>query len=192
MREDKYEGADFNYDNSIFKFQHKITKSVIWFHIYRFPFLLETMQYHQLGGANFKCDSIKIATQKHLNKAFFVPNLEIFNFARNFMFWKNWGCLKCDNSVVSNISLKSLSALNSLLKKRPYSELLRSAFCRIRTKYGVVSLRIQSEYGKIRTRITTNTNTFYSVFGPKCKDSYFILLSLHELLKVFVKQKVVI
>ena len=36
------------------------------------------------------------------------------------------------------------------------------AFSRIRTEYGV-SLRIQSEYGKMRTEITPNTDTFHAV-----------------------------
>ena len=51
-------------------------------------------------------------------------------------------------------------------EKCPYSELFWSAFSRIRTEYGKihskygVSLRIQSECGKMRTRITPNTDTF--------------------------------
>ena len=40
----------------------------------------------------------------------------------------------------------------TLREKCPYSELFWSAFSRIRT-----------EFGKIRTRITPNTDTFYSV-----------------------------
>ena len=43
----------------------------------------------------------------------------------------------------------------------PYSESFWSAFSHIRTKYGV-SLRIQSECGKMRTRITPNTGTFHA------------------------------
>ena len=47
----------------------------------------------------------------------------------------------------------------------PYSELVCSVFSRIRTEYGEisVSLRVQSKCGKIRTRITPNTDTFYTV-----------------------------
>ena len=41
---------------------------------------------------------------------------------------------------------------DALRKKSPYSELFWSAFSRIRT-----------EYGKMRTRITPNTDTFYPV-----------------------------
>ena len=37
-----------------------------------------------------------------------------------------------------------------------------SVFSRIRTEYGEI-IRIQSEYRKIRTRKTANTNTFYAV-----------------------------
>ena len=41
-----------------------------------------------------------------------------------------------------------------------------SVFSRIRTEYGDlrVHLRIQSECGKIRTRKSPNTDTFYAVF----------------------------
>ena len=46
---------------------------------------------------------------------------------------------------------------DTLCKKRPYSELFWSIFLLIRT------LRIQSECGKIRTRITPNTNTLHAV-----------------------------
>ena len=44
----------------------------------------------------------------------------------------------------------------SLREKYPYSELFTSAFSRI-------SLRIQSECEKMRTRRTPNTDTFYAV-----------------------------
>ena len=51
---------------------------------------------------------------------------------------------------------KSLtSVIYTLREKCPYSELFWSVFSRI------VSLRIHSECGKIRTRITSNTDTFY-------------------------------
>ena len=72
-------------------------------------------------------------------------------------------------------------------EKYPYSELLWSVFSRIWTEHGdilrisqsysdpyfpafglnmerySVSLRIQSKCGKIRTRISPNTDTFYAV-----------------------------
>ena len=57
----------------------------------------------------------------------------------------------------------------TLRKKRPYSELFLSVFSRIRAEYGeryAVSLRIQSECGKIRTRITPNTDSFNAVRTP--------------------------
>ena len=53
------------------------------------------------------------------------------------------------------------SPILTLRKKGPYSELFWSVFSRIRTES--VSLRIQSEYGEIQTRITQNTDTFYTV-----------------------------
>ena len=53
---------------------------------------------------------------------------------------------------------------NPLRKKCPYLELFWSVFSRIRTEYGEIrTLRIQSEWGKIWTRITPNTDTFYAV-----------------------------
>ena len=59
----------------------------------------------------------------------------------------------------------------TLSKKCPYSELFWSAFSSIPTEYGEmrsisryrVSHRIQSKCGKMRTRITPNTDTFYAV-----------------------------
>ena len=47
-----------------------------------------------------------------------------------------------------------------LRKKYPYLELFWSAFSRIRTEYGEIL-----ECGKMRTRITPNTDTFHAVFG---------------------------
>ena len=65
---------------------------------------------------------------------------------------------------------------SSLREKCPYLELFwpvfpafglnterYRVFLRIWTEYGLNTLRIQSECGKIRTRITPNTHTFYAV-----------------------------
>ena len=49
------------------------------------------------------------------------------------------------------------SKLYSLRKKCPYLELFWSTFSRIWTEYG------ESEWGKMRTRITPNTDTFHVV-----------------------------
>ena len=59
----------------------------------------------------------------------------------------------------------------SLREKCPYSELFWPVFSRIRTEYReiLVSLRIQSECGKIRTRIIPSTDTFYAVYASKEK-----------------------
>ena len=53
----------------------------------------------------------------------------------------------------------------SLRKKCPYSELFWFTFSRIWTEYGEngVSLHIQSECRKMRTRRTPNTDTFHAV-----------------------------
>ena len=56
-------------------------------------------------------------------------------------------------------STSNVSTNISLRKKCPYLELFRSAFSRIRTEYGEI-LRIQSECGEMRTRITPNLDTF--------------------------------
>ena len=66
--------------------------------------------------------------------------------------------------IISNIKLTMTS--HSLREKCPYSELFWSAFSRIRTEYGEI-LRIQSECGKMWTRITPNTDTFYAVILTK-------------------------
>ena len=54
----------------------------------------------------------------------------------------------------------------SLRKKCPYSEFFWSVFSSIRTEYWErygLSLRIQSEYGKIMTKKTPNMDTFHAV-----------------------------
>ena len=57
----------------------------------------------------------------------------------------------------------------SLRKKCSYSELFWSAFSRIRTEYGEILrispylVRMQENAGKMRIRITPNTDTFYAV-----------------------------
>ena len=72
------------------------------------------------------------------------------------------------NDCDGNISLIFTNDTNfylSLREKCLYSELFLSAFSRIWTEYGEIQ-SIQSECGKIRTRITPNTDTFYAVFLP--------------------------
>ena len=51
----------------------------------------------------------------------------------------------------------------TLRKKCSYSELLWSAFCRIFAHSDPYSVRMRENAGKIRTRITPNTNTFCAV-----------------------------
>ena len=55
--------------------------------------------------------------------------------------------------------------IRSLREKCPYLELFWFIFSRIRTEYGEIH-RISpysAEYGKMRTRMTPNTDTFYSL-----------------------------
>ena len=54
----------------------------------------------------------------------------------------------------------------TLRGKRPYSKFFWSVFSHIRTEYEEVSLRIQSNCRKIRTRKTPNTDTFHAVLLP--------------------------
>ena len=62
-------------------------------------------------------------------------------------------CTKLDSSVFISCSRTCFIFLYSALREKcSYSELFRSLF-----------FRIQYKYGKIRTRITPNTDTFYSV-----------------------------
>ena len=70
------------------------------------------------------------------------------------------------------LSLKkfvNLKRRNALREKCPYSELFWSLFSGIRTEYGEI-LHIQSKCGKMRTRITPNTDTFNAVIKCKRKD----------------------
>ena len=71
----------------------------------------------------------------------------------------HWDYLEYLEYIQLNIQLEKVS----LREKCPYLELFWSAFSRKRTEY-CVSLCIQSEHGKIRTRITPNMDTFYAVF----------------------------
>ena len=86
----------------------------------------------------------------------------------------------CREISVSFISLKKAVFHTSFIaftlrKTFPYSELFWSVFSRIRTeqeRHGV-SLRIQSECDKMRTRITPNTGTFHAVLSLLDKTQYF-------------------
>ena len=55
------------------------------------------------------------------------------------------------------------TSCQSLRKKCAYSELFWSAFSRVRTEYG----EIQAKCGKMRTRITPNTDIFQAVITLK-------------------------
>ena len=59
---------------------------------------------------------------------------------------------------------RNLTTTYSLRKKCPYSELFRSVFSTIQTEYGEIR-SIQSECGKIRIRVTPNTDTFQTVIS---------------------------
>ena len=62
-------------------------------------------------------------------------------------------------------SASTFSRKRSLLKKCPYLELFWSVFSRIRTEYGEIihTSPCSVRMGKIRTRITPNTDTFHVV-----------------------------
>ena len=73
------------------------------------------------------------------------------------------------DSMVNGISEKGLGVNHHRINKGPYSEFFWSVFSRIGTEYGGygVSLGIQSECGKIWTRITPDADTFHAVHKVK-------------------------
>ena len=88
--------------------------------------------------------------------------------SRSITRWKELSSFKCrlrDHSFVTYAKFsKKLTFLTpSLRKKCPYSELFWSVFS-----------RIQSNYGKIRTRITLTTDTFHTVLDT---HTYVILVN---------------
>ena len=91
-----------------------------------------------------------------------------------------------------SLSLHNTSKCFSLRKKCLYSELFWSAFSRIRTEYGEtpVSLRIQIKGGKMWTRITPNTGTFYALLKNFPQEFSRVLLSmLSRYIYVFLPKK---
>ena len=84
--------------------------------------------------------------------------------------------------VVEGSFWKPKAWILSLREKCPDLELFWSAFSCIRTEYGEISLRIQSECGKMRTRINSNTDTFYAMLSST-------LSSLCPALKEMVYQR---
>ena len=90
---DKFEGADFKYDNSIFKIlaQKYPNKAFLvkntqirhfWSQIQVFLFFRKISQLDKFEGADFKYDNsiFKILAQKYPNKAFLVKNSQIRHF----------------------------------------------------------------------------------------------------------------
>ena len=100
-----------------------------------------------------------------INQFSFVMVLE-FVYLRIYSIFFLFNIATVNNTILSPFrqKLKTLQTEShiALRAKCPYSELFWSAFSRIRTKYRV-SLRIQSECGKIRLRITPNPDTFHPV-----------------------------
>ena len=77
--------------------------------------------------------------------------------------------------LMSNVLIP---AWNPLCKKCLYSEWFWSVFSRIWTKYSV-PLRIQFECGKLRARITPNTDTFYASLQKFSSSSSVKVLKLN-------------
>ena len=92
--------------------------------------------------------------------------------------------------------LNEIFLKKALRKKCPYLELFWSAFSRIRTEYGEtlafglnterysVSLRIQSECRKMRTRIFSYTDTFHAV--KELKDAKVTFCNIYICTKRFI------
>ena len=76
----------------------------------------------------------------------------------------------------SNISYWWTHCSIALREKYPYSGFFCSIYSRIRTEYEVskykVSVHIQSEWRKIRTRKTPNTDTIYALCSCADKDVF--------------------
>ena len=66
-------------------------------------------------------------------------------------------------SLTCELKLTVRTVLQTLRGKCPYLEFFWSAFFRIWTEYGEMSLHIQFEWGKMRIRKTPNTDTFHAV-----------------------------
>ena len=90
-------------------------------------------------------------------------------------------------------------ALSALRKKYPYSDIFWSVFSRVISRASSVSLRIQSKFRKIWTKITLNTDTFYAVvkydhnltvtelkcIWNKCKNNKTMKTTMHyEIYKI--------
>ena len=80
----------------------------------------------------------------------FACNIRIFCIIDSFITWFYLPCLQCVKSV----------------RVRTYSGPHFPAFGLNTGRYSVY-FRIQSQWGKIRTRITPNTETFYAVFKAR-------------------------
>ena len=119
--------------------------------------------------------SHKFETLNQINnfQTFFSPSANVID-------WSDWifigaplskAALKLAHNSLSTpfkrkkIPRNSYLKLHTLREKCPYSEFLWYAFSAfgLNTETYRVSLRIQSERGKIRTRKTSNTDTFYAV-----------------------------
>ena len=72
-----------------------------------------------------------------------------------------WFCVTVQTFHIEKKMFVSLNYNLPLCEKCPYSELFWSAFSRIWTSYGET---LQCECGKMRIRITPNTDTFYAVY----------------------------
>ena len=111
-------------------------------------------KYHCVKYHNF----IKFRAKLYLLTIF--PHQKIrwsFGILLNLRFWN-----ACDspNEVHLNLSIHCMKSV----RIRSYSGPYFLAFALDKERYGV-SLRIQSECGKIRTRLTPNTDTLYTMIA---------------------------
>ena len=77
LQQNKFEGADFKYDNIVFKFRPKSTQIRHFLsQILAFLFFGKTLLIDKFEGVDFKYDNsfFKILAQKYSNKASLVPN----------------------------------------------------------------------------------------------------------------------
>ena len=79
---DKFEGADFKYDNIAYKLQSKYLQvRRFWYQIYAFFIFSRILQLDKVESSNFKYDNVfKFEHKKIAKKGIFVPKFRNFCF----------------------------------------------------------------------------------------------------------------
>ena len=122
----------------------------------------------------FQVQKLKTPTA-FLSSFFFWSGIYIFQIAK----WFTNETHQILRQLTKNMILpKNMIQQYTLRKKCPYLELFWSAFSHIRTEYGEKNREYLT--GKMRTRITPNTDTFYAVIKNPRITSIFLKDMLNE------------